>query len=87
MCNPIVNASGNCCYPVEKVLPRPPFYSVRAVVPGRAWLQVKRNRRIVHLITVKVGDFLPGYGRVQAISARRGMVWTSWGNIIKYDEE
>lgn len=67
----------------KKVAP-PPFYTVRAVVPGRAWLQVKKNEHIVHLITVRVGDFLPGYGRVQAINSRQGKVWTSWGTVIKY---
>lgn len=70
--------------PVVKAQPKIPFYTVRAVVPGRAWLQQKKNNHIVKLITVRVGDNLPGYGRVQAISPSAGKVWTSWGNVIRY---
>lgn len=69
---------------VIKAQPKVPFYTVRAVVPGRAWLQEKKNNHIIKLLTVRVGDYLPGYGRVQAISPRDGKVWTSWGNVIRY---
>jgi hypothetical protein len=69
---------------IKRVVVYRPFYTVRAVVPGRAWLQQKVDQHIVSLITVKVGDFLPGYGRVQMINSRQGKVWTSWGNVINY---
>ena len=72
---------------VKKEAPRP-VYFVRALIPGRAWLQENENRgkgeRIVRLLTVKVGDFLPGYGRVQGINVEEGKVLTSWGSVIRY---
>lgn len=68
----------------KKVVVRPPVYYVRAVVPGRAWIYNKCGNTVVHLTTVKVGDFLPGYGRIQAISPSQGKVWTSWGTVIRY---
>jgi intracellular multiplication protein IcmG len=67
----------------KKAPPRP-VYQVRAVVPGRAWLQEKQGQHIVKLLTVKVGDFLPGYGRVQVINPSEGQVITSWGSVIRY---
>lgn len=70
--------------PAKKVIPQP-FYSVRAVVPGRAWIQQKKNQHVIRTFTVKVGDFIPGYGRVQAIDSRAGRVMMSWGSVIKYE--
>lgn len=68
---------------VKKTPPRP-VYQVRAIVPGRAWLQEKKGQHIVKLLTVKVGDLLPGYGRVKAINPTEGQVLTSWGTVIYY---
>lgn len=45
---------------------------VEAVIPGRAWLKDLKGR----LITVQVGDDLPGYGTVVLIDAHRGIVRT-----------
>ena len=76
--------------PVKKIIVQPrrivpmPEYSIRAAVPGRAWLQEKKQNRIVRLTTVKVGDVVPGYGRVQKIDPRGGRVWTSGGRVIRY---
>lgn len=66
-------------YVRKKPAPRPLTYRVRAIVPGLAWLQ--SNGKV---ITVRQGDFLPGYGRIQRISAREGKVWTSWGTVFSY---
>lgn len=55
----------------------PVTYHVRAVVPGRAWLLATNGK----LITVKVGDALPGYGNVERISPELGIVWTRTAEI------
>lgn len=69
--------------PGVKVVP-PLQYSLRALVPNMAWLQVKNGRRVVKLITVKVGSQLTGYGTVTAISPAAGKVSTSSGKVIRY---
>jgi intracellular multiplication protein IcmG len=56
------------------------IYSVRAVIPGRAWLHATDG----YLTTVKVGDVLCGYGTIQLINAREGKVYTSGGDVIQY---
>lgn len=56
------------------------FYEVKAVVPGRAWVQSNAGR----LTTVKVGDRLAGYGIIRSINADTGIVGTSSGRRIKY---
>ncbi len=61
------------------VAPQPAYY-LKAVVPGRAWLQSKAG----HLMTVKVGDRIAGYGTIQAINAESGWVGTSSGRVISY---
>jgi intracellular multiplication protein IcmG len=55
-------------------------YHLKAVVPGRAWIQSNTGM----LTTVKVGDSLSGYGVVKAINATQGWVGTSSGRIIQY---
>ena len=73
---------------VEKLKPKPPVarkivkpkvaYHVRAIVPGRAWLQSARGDEI----TLRVGDRLEGYGEVLAIVPRQGVVLMSDGSVI-----
>lgn len=58
----------------------PASYSIQAMVPGRAWLIGADGGTI----TVAVGDYLVGYGKVVAINPLRGTVSTSNGAIIKY---
>lgn len=70
---------------VKKAAPLP-VYQIRALVPGRAWLQLKNNRQIVKQVTVKVGDVLPGYGVIQAINPAQGKIWTSSGRVISLSE-
>lgn len=69
------------------VRPTPPpssIYYVRAVIPGRAWLQLFRNNHVVKTVSVAVGDYLPGFGTVTAISATRGTVSISGGTVFKF---
>lgn len=55
-------------------------YHLKALVPGRAWLQSKEG----HSTTVTIGDRLPGYGIIQMINVPQGIVTTSSGAIIQY---
>lgn len=56
------------------------IYNVLAVVPGRAWLRSERGE----VVTLRVGDRLPGYGTVKAISVNQSMVVMSDGSIIQF---
>ena len=55
-------------------------YTLKALVPGRAWLQASNNTTV----TVKVGDQLAGYGTINAINTSQGWVATSSGKYITY---
>ena len=67
--------------PPKKATKKPKVaYNVRAIVPGRAWLQSGDGKNI----TLRVGDKLNGYGEVLAISPRQGMVLMSDGSVIQY---
>lgn len=67
--------------PQKKKLTRPPAaYHVRAIVPGRVWLESEHGKNV----TLRVGDVLEGYGEVRAIVPRQGMVVMSNGSIIQY---
>ena len=56
-----------------------PVYHVKAIVPERVWLESDTGETV----SVRVGDTLDGYGSVQAISPKQGIVVTS-SKIIKY---
>lgn len=59
-----------------EIFERPePIYEivVQAVIPGRAWLRDVKGR----LLTVQVGDQIPGYGTVISIDAHKGIVRTN----------
>ena len=58
-----------------------PVYTIRALVPGRAWLQTSNGQSI----TVINGDQIPGYGSVQDIDLNAGQVVLSDGTIIGYN--
>ncbi len=58
----------------------PPMFHLKAVISGRAWIESGKGR----LITVKVGDNLPGYGEVTGINPGDGLVNTSSGAVITY---
>jgi intracellular multiplication protein IcmG len=56
------------------------FYRLKAIMPGRAWLESSRGTTL----TVKVGDKLPGQGTVVRINVPEGAVVTSDGTVITY---
>lgn len=60
--------------------PKPITYSLKAVVPGRAWLQSSDGGSY----SVAVGDKLAQYGRVKAIDDNSGDVYTTSGKTISY---
>lgn len=65
---------------VAKKAVAPKQYHVKAIVPGRAWLESSDG----NLITLRVGDKLEGYGTIELISPRQGLVVTSTGAQIQY---
>lgn len=78
--------------PEKRVAPRPiakpiaaepprPTYTIRAMVPGRAWLQASDGQTM----TVVNGDQVPAYGSVQDIDLNAGQVVLSDGTIIGYN--
>lgn len=64
----------------KRVIVRPAVYHLKAIMPGRAWLQSTKGV----LVTVKVGDPLKSYGVVRAINPIQGWVGTSSGKVIQY---
>lgn len=64
----------------ERAVVRPVAYHLRAVVPGRAWLESTKGR----LFTVRIGERIVGYGIVEEIDVTRGVVITSSGREITY---
>ncbi len=66
---------------ITPVAPPRPVFSIRALVPGRAWLQSNDGQSI----TVIDGDQVPGYGSVQDIDLNAGQVVLSDGTIIGYN--
>jgi intracellular multiplication protein IcmG len=56
------------------------IYHLKALVPGRAWLQSPEGQTT----TVSIGDRLPGYGIIQMINTEQGIVTTSSGALIQY---
>jgi intracellular multiplication protein IcmG len=61
------------------IRPRTTYY-VKAVIPGRAWLQDNRG----NTTTVSQGDTVPGYGTVLSINPQTGTLETSSGFYIQY---
>lgn len=55
-------------------------YSIRAIVPGRVWIESKDGATL----SLRTGDKLEGYGVVELISPRDGLVVTSSGRTIQY---
>ncbi|EKD45863.1 MAG: IcmG [uncultured bacterium] len=66
--------------PKKTVAKLPVAYHIRAIVPGRVWLESADGKSV----TLRVGDNLEGYGAVRVISSRQGMVVMSNGSIIQY---
>lgn len=64
----------------EKAIKFKVSYHIKAIVPGRVWLESSRGETL----SLKVGDPLNGYGKVVAISPNQGLVVTSTGKMIRY---
>jgi len=67
--------------PKEKAVVKPLYY-VRAVVSGRAWLKSS----VGDSLTVRVGDNITGYGKVENIDPELGVVAMSDGSVFEYGE-
>ena len=65
---------------VVKYIPPSPIFYLRAILPGRAWLQSNQGQ----LVTVTLGDKLNGYGTITWINPELGAVNTSSGKVIRY---
>ena len=61
---------------------KPIVFDLRAIVPGRAWVEDDLGRSR----TVKIGDKLPQYGFVKAIDSERGVVLTTSGKVITFSD-
>ena len=61
----------------------PITYYLRAVVPGRAWIQGTDGSSR----SVAVGDVIKQYGAVQSIDAENGLVVTSSGKTIGFNSD
>lgn len=60
--------------------PRKTYY-VQAAIPGRAWLKTGKNGEI---LTVRIGDNIPGLGMVEGIDPGSGVITTSSGESIQF---
>lgn len=58
----------------------PPAYYVQAIIPGRAWLKDASGK----ILSVGIGDQVPGFGAVTQINPRVGNLQTSSGATIEY---
>lgn len=69
--------------PLAKSAPvAPPInYIIRAMVPGRAWLQGSNGSSL----SVAVGNEVPGHGTVTDIELNSGQVMMSDGSVFSYD--
>lgn len=70
------------CGKARVARPIPIFY-VKAMVQGRAWLLAGNG----HIVTVAIGDQLPGYGIVRTIDTYEGTILMSSGAIIGYSPD
>lgn len=59
---------------------KPIYYHVKAIVPGRVWLESSEGSSV----SLKVGDRLNGFGSVKSIDPDNGIVIMSSGTIFKY---
>lgn len=79
----LVTASKSPTVPVTSTgstLPPARSYIVQAIIPGRAWLKANNGQ----IITVSLGDLIPGFGRVTLIDPQNGFVQTDAGLTVNY---
>lgn len=60
-----------------------PVYFIKAMIPGRAWVY-RAAASGADMRTVSVGDEIPGYGKIQHILPKKGMILTASGRQIYY---
>lgn len=60
--------------------PMLPIYFLHSLTNDRAWV----NSSGGDFETIKVGDMLPGYGRIQKIDVQKGVISTTSGRTISY---
>jgi intracellular multiplication protein IcmG len=58
------------------------LYTISAIIHGRAWLESKDGASI----TVKHGDIIPEYGEIKLIEPEQGIVVTSSGKVITFED-
>ena len=58
-------------------------YFVQALIPGRAWLRTSNGG----ILTVRIGDSIPGYGMVESIDPSQGVITTSSGETIQFKSD
>ncbi len=68
---------------MKKKAAPPVVYYIQAVIPGRAWLITTTGTPK----TVRVGTSVPGYGVVQHIDAKQGVILTSSGRAIRFSQD
>lgn len=67
--------------PIRKVLTAIlPVYHLRAIIPGRAWLEDDQGQSI----SVAIGDRVMGYGIITQIDAGQGLIITDSGRRIGF---
>lgn len=79
----LINASKSPTMPQAAMGPTMPparNYFVQAIIPGRAWLKANNGQ----IITVGLGDLVPGFGKVVLIDPQNGVVQTDAGLTINY---
>lgn len=67
----------------EKKLAPKPIYYVRAIIPGRVWLNLQDGSTL----TLGLGDKLTGYGVITAIDPNQGTITLSSGAVIGYNPD
>lgn len=63
----------------KKYTPPPLHFTIKAVVPGRAWV-VDQNGASY---SITVGNKLPQYGRIVSIDANAGIIQTTSGKVVR----
>jgi intracellular multiplication protein IcmG len=57
-------------------------YTIQAMLPGRAWLITNSGS----VMSVRLGEQLPGYGTIDTMDPVEGKILTSSGRIIEYKD-
>jgi predicted PurR-regulated permease PerM len=58
-------------------------YHITAMVPGRAWI---KNIDDHHIMTVRIGDEVPSYGKISMIDSDNGVIATTSNRVIQFGQ-